>query len=352
MTTNKKDDHIELTQRFHQKNKVSDFDNLKFIHHSFPEININDVDIKTKIGDMEMEHPFFINAMTGGSSKSKIINEKLAFVAKETNTLIASGSLSSALKDETVKNSFEVLREINKKGLILANLGAEHSVENVRKAMRIIDADGIQIHINSLQELIMPKGDIEFKGWLKNIEKIVKEINKPVIVKEVGAGMSSKTIKELIGIGVKIIDISGRGGTNFSQIENYRREKIDFNYLENFGQSTPFSLLEAEEDTNKADIIASGGIRNSMDIVKSLSLGAKAVGVSGLILNILLESGVDKTIETLNSWKYEIKVIMTLLGSIDISELRNTDILISNKLKEFSELREIDVKKYANRSKK
>ena len=351
MINNKKNDHIELSQRFFEKNKLTDFDFIEFIHHSLPEIGIKDIDIKTKIAKFEMDKPFFINAMTGGSTKTKIINEKLAFVAKETNTLMASGSLSCALKDKTLEDSFKVLRKVNPSGIILANLGAEHSLENAKKAIDLIDADGIQIHINSLQELIMPKGDRNFTGWINNIEKIVTLLGKPVIVKEVGVGMSSKTIKELINIGVKTIDISGKGGTNFSKIENYRRDRIDHNYLEDFGQSTPSALLEAAKYMNKAEIIASGGIRNPMDIVKALSLGAKAVGVSGIILNTLLEKGVDKTIEMLNDWKYEIKVIMTLLGSKDIKGLNDVDLLIYNHLKDFSELREIDIKKYANRSK-
>ncbi|NLC66358.1 MAG: type 2 isopentenyl-diphosphate Delta-isomerase [Clostridium sp.] len=351
MDSNKKDDHLKLTRKFYKDVNFSDFDNLKYIYHSFPEIGVNDVDIKTNISGFNLNHPFFINAMTGGSDKTKLINQKLAIIARETDTLMASGSLSAALKDKSLENSFKIIRKENPKGIIFANLGAEHSLDNVKKAIEIIDADGIQIHINSIQELIMPEGDRNFKGWLKNIEKIILGLDIPVIVKEVGFGMSSRTIKELVDMGVSTIDISGRGGTNFAKIENYRREKKEYNYLEYFGQSTVESLLEGGTYSAKVDIIASGGIRNPLDVVKSLSLGAKAVGLSAFILDLALELGVDKTIEILESWKYQIKIIMTLLGSKNISNLTKTDVLIYNNLKDYAELRGIDIKKYANRSK-
>lgn len=333
--TNRKDDHVKLAMELHEEAKISDFDNIRFVHHSFPEMSVDEVDISTSFSRFTVEQPFFINAMTGGSENTKSINEKLAIVAKETKLPIASGSLSAAIKDSSLIDSFKIIRKINPEGLVFANLGSEHTVENAKKAVDILRADAMQIHCNVVQEIVMPEGDRDFSGRLKNIEKIVKSLDVPVIVKEVGFGMSRETIRKLKDVGVQTIDISGSGGTNFAKIENYRRDTNKYGYLENFGQSTVISLLEAQEFIKNTDIIASGGIRNPLDIVKALALGAKAVGISRLFLSMVLNDGVEKTIDTINSWKREIGLIMTLLGKRSISDLVSGDLLIFNEVREW-----------------
>ena len=351
MTANKKDDHLNLAEKFHVRSGVSDFDNLRFVYHSFPEMGVDEANIRTGFANLTMDNPFFINAMTGGSDKTKSVNEKLATVARGTNIAMASGSLSVAIKDPSLVDSFEVIRKLNPDGLIFANLGAEHSLETAKRAIDILKADALQIHVNVLQELIMPEGDRDFSNWLKSIEKMVKDIQVPLIVKEVGFGMSRETIKQLKDIGVKTIDISGYGGTNFAKIENYRRDSNKYDYLEDFGQSTVVSLLEAQAFINNTDIIASGGIRNPLDMVKALSLGAKSVGISGLILDMVLNQGVERTIVEINNWKREIALIMTLLGKKTVEELKDTDLLIINDVKEWCLSRGIPYKEFANRSK-
>lgn len=347
---NRKDEHLDLAHKFYKESKVSDFDNIRFVYNSLAEMSISEVNISTNVAGLHMESPFFINAMTGGSKNTKVVNEKLAKVAKETGIAMASGSLSAALKDETVKDSFTIIREINDKGLIFANIGAEYSVDKAKKAISILNADALQIHLNVIQEMIMPEGDRDFSNWLKNIEAIVKAVDVPVIVKEVGFGMSRETIQQLVDIGVESIDVSGLGGTNFASIENYRREKAEYTYLEGFGQSTVVSLLEAQSYMNKTNIIASGGVKNPLDIIKALALGAKAVGLSATILTMVLDEGVDETIEILNSWKHELKVIMTILGKKTIDQLQDTDVIITNDVKEWCIAREINYKQFSKRS--
>ena len=351
LNTNKKDDHVLLAEKFREEPRISDFDNLRFVHHSFPEMSIDEAKIITSFATFTMEQPFFINAMTGGSEKTKSINEKLAIVAHETNLAIASGSLSAAIKDPSVLDSFQIIRQVNKDGLVFANLGAENTVENAKKAIDILKANALQIHCNVTQELIMPEGDRNFSNWLRNIDQIVKQVEVPVIVKEVGFGMSRQTIKQLKNIGVKTIDVSGSGGTNFAKIENYRRDNSKYNYLENFGQSTVVSLLEAQPFINDTEIIASGGIRHPLDIVKALSLGARAVGISGLFLNMVLNEGVENTIIEVNNWKNQIAIIMTLLGKKTLADLSNTDLLIVNEVKEWCIARGITYETFANRFK-
>lgn len=333
--TSRKDDHVKLAERFFEKNRTSHFDNIRFIHHSFPEMAVDEADISTSFATFTVKQPFFINAMTGGSDRTKSINEMLATVARETGLPMASGSLSAAIKDPSLVDSFKIIRRVNPSGLVFANLGAGHTVENAKKAIDILEANALQIHLNAVQEIVMPEGDRDFSGWLNNIERIVKSVDVPVIVKEVGFGMSRETIKKLKDVGVRTIDISGSGGTNFARIENYRRGSNRFHYLEDYGQSTVISLLEAREFMKDTEIIASGGIRNPMDIVKALALGARAVGIAGFFLYMVLNDGVERTIETVNSWKTEIASIMTLLGKRNVSELVTADMVLLGEVREW-----------------
>lgn len=346
---NRKDDHVELAKKMFQDDKPSDFDQIRFVYNSLSEISLDEIDLSSKINGLTLDFPFFINAMTGGSSNTKLINEKLARVAKGANIAIASGSLSAAIKDETLIESFSIIREVNNDGLVFANIGAEKSLNDAKLAIQILSADILQIHLNVIQELAMPEGDRNFKGWSDNIKHIVENVDVPVIVKEVGFGMSKKTIKSLYDLGVKNVDVSGFGGTNFASIENFRRRNSEFKSLETFGQSTVISLLEAQDYIEKIDIIASGGVRNPLDIIKALALGAKAVGLSGVILNMVETEGVEKTITTLNHWKKEMAVIMTVLGKKSIKELSHTDIIITRDVKDWCLARNIDYQFYANR---
>ncbi len=347
---NRKDEHVELALKHHGTQKVSDFDDVHFVYNALPKVDVEDVSLESTFGKITLKTPFYINAMTGGSAKTRDINDMLSQVASRTNIAIASGSISAALKDSDHIPSFEIMRSNNPNGLVFANIGAEYSLEKAKEAISIVQADVLQIHINILQEIVMPEGDRKFKHWKDNIKEIVSGVDIPVIVKEVGSGMSRQTIKELKSLGVVYIDVSGSGGTNFTQIENDRREKKEYAYLQSFGQSTVISLLEAQGYVDNTNILASGGIRNPLDIVKALALGAKAVGMSGLILNSVMNDGVEETVKMIEDWKYEIKSILTILGCSTINDLRSCDLVILGSTKEWAELRNIDIKALASRS--
>ncbi|WP_103981162.1 type 2 isopentenyl-diphosphate Delta-isomerase [Helcococcus massiliensis] len=347
---NRKDEHLKLALEYHKENTYSDFDKLSFVHQVFSEINVDDVDLSTEIAGIKLDHPFYINGMTGGSELTKKYNQKLAILARETNTFMGVGSLSAALKDESLEDSFTITRKENPQGKIFANLGADKNLEDTKKAIQIIEADGIQIHVNVAQEIVMPEGERDFRGWINNIKEIIEGVGKPVIVKEVGFGMSKKAIKQLIDIGAKTIDISGTGGTNFAQIENSRRSKDKYDFLLNYGNSTVASLLEAQDYLSDVQIVASAGIRNSMDIIKSLSLGASAVAMAGRFINLVDKHDIEEAIQIVEEWKYQLKSIMALLGAKNIEELRKTDIIVGSDLKDWCEARNIDYKKLANRN--
>lgn len=347
---NRKNEHVSLSENFY-KHGDSSFKDVHFMHHSFPGMDVADVDLSVDLGELQFSVPFFINAMSGGSEWTGKLNRKLAIVARETGLAIATGSISAGLKMSEVQDSYTVMREENPDGLIFANLGAGHGAENAKRAVDLIDADAMQIHVNAPQEVVMPEGDREFSNWIENIQEIVETLDVPLIVKEVGFGMSRETIKLLQDVGVKYIDISGKGGTNFAQIENFRRRDLKLDGLESWGQTTSVSLLEAMEVQKDSHIIASGGVRTAQDILKALALGAGLVGVSSQFMHLVLKD-TDLAIEQVEQWKLELERAMTLLGAKKVTDLHKTDVIITGETAEWANLRGIDLKEYAMRSMK
>ncbi len=345
--TNRKNEHVSLSENFYSAGDSS-FKDIHFVHHSFPQMDVSDVDLTSHLGEMEFALPFFINAMTGGSEWTGKLNQKLAILARETGLAMATGSISAALKRPELSNSYSIIRKENPKGLVFANLGAGHGSENAKKAIDLVQADALQIHLNAPQEVVMPEGDREFSNWIENIEDILNNIDVPLIVKEVGFGMSRQTVELLEDIGVQSIDISGKGGTNFAQIENFRRQSKKLDNLESWGQTTTVSLLEAMEVQEKSQIISSGGIRNAQDIIKSLALGASLVGISSEFMHLVIKD-LDEAIERVEQWKLELERTMTLLGTKTIKELKTTDLIISGETAHWANMRNINLKAYANR---
>lgn len=346
MTTNwnRKDQHIHFAEMQYQSNSSNGLDQVRFVHQSFAEMKTSDVNLQTSLGSLNLDYPFFINAMTGGSDKAKIINQNLASIAKETNLAMAVGSVSAAIKSPELADSFKIVRQVNPKGIIISNLGAHHQLDNAKRAVDMLEANAIQLHINTPQELVMPEGDRDFNGWLANIEDIVNHIDVPVIVKEVGFGMSKESIQQLLDIGVSIIDVSGRGGTNFIHIENERRDLKEFDYLLNWGQTTAESLLEAHFYRKQADFIASGGIKHPLHMLAAFGLGAKAVGLSGELLHLVLTKGNDTTIKTIESWKQELVALMTMIGAKRIADVERKPLVLSPELSHWCRERHINFK--------
>lgn len=338
----RKNEHVEIAMS-QTDAPQSDFDKLRFVHHSIPNIDVNQVDLTSHTSHFDMQFPVYINAMTGGSEWTKQINEKLAIVARETGLAMAVGSTHAALRNPKMAESFSIARQINPEGMIFSNVGADVPVEKAVQAVDLLEAQALQVHVNSPQELVMPEGNREFSTWMDNLESIVKRVNVPVIVKEVGFGMSKETFKSLVEIGVQYVDVSGRGGTNFVDIENERRTNKDMNYLTQWGQSTVESLLESTDYQDKLNVLASGGLRTPLDAVKSLALGAKAVGMSRPFLNQVEQTGITNTIEYVESFLDHMKKIMTMLDAKDIEALRHKDIVFSPELISWIEQRSLDI---------
>ncbi|MEW8972997.1 MAG: type 2 isopentenyl-diphosphate Delta-isomerase [Tissierellaceae bacterium] len=305
-------------------------------HNALPELNFSDIDTSTEFLGKTIDYPIIINAMTGGTDFAAEINADLSLLAKEFNIPMAVGSETIILcEDEGCRDSFGIVREnIGQDGVVIANLGGHATLEDVKCALDVIQGDAMQIHLNVAQELAMEEGDRDFTGVLENIENIVKNIDKPVIVKEVGFGISKDVAEKLYSVGVRYVDVSGHGGTNFIEIENLRNRSIDLTELYPWGIPTALSLIKCKELPRDLNLIASGGIRNSIDIVKSLVLGAEIVGISGELLSYLLHGGYDNAKEYLLDLSYKLKMIMLLMGKRNIEELKTADYKIVGRLKD------------------
>ena len=328
---NRKDEHIRYA--LEHRSEYNSFDEVELIHCSIPKYNLEEIELKTRFAGCEFAVPFFINAITGGSENARKINQKLARVANECGILFVTGSYSAALKN-VQDDSFEIVKRENSDLKLATNIGIDKDYEAGIKAIEALDPLFLQVHVNLMQELIMVEGSRNFGEWENNLQKFVQNINIPIVLKEVGFGMTEATVKKGIKLGIKTFDISGRGGTSFAFIENMRRENR-LHYLDNWGQTTVSCLLNLKNYVDKVEVIASGGVRNPLDIVKSLVLGAKAVGISKVILELVVKYEVEKVIEIVENWKDECRMIMCALNANNIEELRNIKYILYGKTLEF-----------------
>lgn len=334
----RKDEHVTLALKQNQELAGDTFKEIEVIGMSVPKYDYADIDLSTTIADIAIPFPLYINAMTGGSRHTKEINGNLAEIAAATGIPMAVGSQSSALKNAELADTFQIARKRNPNGVLFANVSPEIKVSDGLRAVEMIEADALQIHINPVQELVMKEGDRNFAHWLKSIEAYQKELSIPIIVKEVGFGITRETAELLKRIGVKTIDVGGKGGTNFAAIENDRRRDHAYDYLTDWGITTPQSLLDCQLVTD-VDFLASGGVKNPLDMLKSLILGANAVGMSGPLLLKLKEHGVEKTIAQIEAWKEQLTSLFLLANAKDIQEVRQTPIALYGHLKEWQENR-------------
>ncbi|ASE58675.1 isopentenyl pyrophosphate isomerase [Staphylococcus saprophyticus] len=339
----RKNEHVEIAMAQGDAT-ISDFDEIRFVHHSIPSVDVDDIDLTSQLKDFTLDQPLYINAMTGGSEWTKQINEKLAVIARETGIAMAVGSTHAALRNSKMASSFSIVRDTNPNGIIFSNVGADVPVDKAVESVKLLDAQALQVHVNAPQELVMPEGNRTFSTWMENLAQIVSRVDVPVIVKEVGFGMSKETIKSLNEIGVRYVDVSGRGGTNFVDIENERRTYKDMDYLGLWGQTTVESLLESASYQQDMDILASGGVRTPLDAVKCLALGASAVGMSRPFLNQVENYGITETLNYTEQFTDHMKKIMTMLDVKTIKDLKQTQMVFSPKLQSWIEQRGLDIR--------
>lgn len=332
--SNRKKEHIDICLNSDVTYKKSNgFEKYDFIHNPLTEVVIDEIDFKTKFLDKEINLPFIISSMTGGAKETIALNEKLSIVANELNIPIGVGSQRVMLEDNTNDNSFKIVRKNAPNIPIMSNIGAAQilSLNDVSELKRIIDpieADGLIVHLNPLQELLQLEGDKNFSGILKKIEEIKKNLQIPLIAKEVGSGFDFNSASKLIDVGVDIIDVAGTGGTSWAAVELKRNDDESNYYFREWGFRTSYSIKEVAKIKNKYNfsIIGSGGITTFDESAKAIALGADFIASAGIILKTLDASGIRGVIEFIINLFVGIKKIMYLTGSFSLLDLQKEKI--------------------------
>ena len=347
MTSNnisqRKVDHLKIALSDQVQIGSAGFKNYSFTHNALPELNFEDIDTSTEFLGKKVNYPFFISCMTGGVEKGSIINKNLAIAAQKHKIPMGVGSQRSAIENPEYAKSYAVVRKYAVDIPVMANVGLVQlnygfGLKEIEAIIKMVDADALVFHINPVQEVIQPEGDRNFENLLPKLEKIVKKLSVPVIVKEVGFGLSMEVVRRLYEVGVKIFDTAGRGGTNWAYVEGMRG-KADRNLGELFsgwGIPTTDSIIQLNQLRAKYEvhnvkvrkklndgivILGSGGVRTGVDIAKCLALGADLAGIAAPFAKAALisEEEVEKLIIRLGN---ELKVTMFGVGVNRIATLR------------------------------
>lgn len=345
----RKDEHVKYSL-LHRPG-VADFSEINFVHNCLPEKNLKEVSLESTLFGDPLKIPLFFNAVTGGTPLAFKINAALAEVARLFGLPMALGSQMVALEKPAAAASFQVVRRRNPRGIIWANIGAYASPEMVRRAVEMVEASAVQIHLNVPQELFMGEGDQRFQGNLDRIREIARRVEVPVIAKEVGFGVAGEQARQLLEAGVAAIDVGGRGGTNFLEIEGRRSGRRFSPELYSWGIPTAISLAEVLVAVeNRIPVLAAGGMASSMNIAKALALGARAVGLAAMPVYILLKRGRQALIREIARLERELRLIMLMAGASSLEELRRVPLVITGFTAEWLQRRGIDPSSFTHRT--
>lgn len=331
---NRKIEHIQiaLNKDVRFKKKTTGFEDYELIHCALPEMDYGDVCTETAFLGKKLDFPLIITAMTGGFPEAVEINRQLALACQQRNIAFGVGSQRQILESEHYLDSYSVVRQAAPDCVVVGNIGAEQVAEiedlSVFKRMvDLIEANAMAVHLNPLQEILQPEGRGIFRGVLKGIEKLVRGLKVPIIVKETGCGISENVAKALVDIGVTYIDIAGAGGTSWAGIESFR--EIENHLAHRFwdwGIPTAKSL-EMVNRVKGVKTIASGGIENGIVMAKALALGAHLCGGALIFLKVLMEKKLEGLMSLLSLWKQELKIAMFLTSSRKIQDLRRRGVI-------------------------
>lgn len=300
-----------------------------FMHQALPEINLAAVDTQTTLFDKQLNTPLLISSMTGGTAEAGIINRTLAEAAQATGIAMGLGSQRAAIEDDLLADTYHV-RQVAPDILLFANIGAvqlnySYGLDQCRRAVEMCEADALILHFNPLQEAVQPEGDGNFAHLLSKVEQICRDLSVPVIAKEVGWGFAEETARQLANAGVAAIDVAGAGGTSWSQVEMYRaptarHARVAGAFID-WGIPTAVSIQYCRRAAPKLPIIASGGIRNGIDVAKCIALGANLVGFAGEFLRAADQNGVPGVIDLAETITEELRVAMFCAGAKNIDTL-------------------------------
>jgi isopentenyl-diphosphate delta-isomerase len=303
-----------------------------FVHQALPELDLADINLGSDIFGKSLRVPLLISSMTGGTERAHIINSTLAAAAQAADIAMGLGSMRAALEDSSLAESFRVVRSVAPDILLFANLGAVqlnygYTVDHCRRAVEMVEADALFLHFNALQEALQPEGDTNFGGLLDKIEAVCTNLEVPVIAKEVGWGLSEDTARSLVNVGISAIDVAGAGGTSWSQVEMYRadteiRRQVAATFRD-WGIPTAESIQMVRRGAPDLPIIASGGLRDGLDVAKAIALGARLAGMAGPFLKAAVVS-TEEVLDTVEVTASELRTTMFCIGASSLDDLRDT----------------------------
>jgi isopentenyl-diphosphate Delta-isomerase len=339
---NRKKRHLEICtdkEMFDVENGSTMMDDVQLIHKSLPELNADDVDMSSEFLGFPVSLPCFISSMTGGSSEAFKANKDLARVAQEARIPVGTGSIRILFTEPDVMNHFQ-LKEFAPDVPVFANIGGvqlrERDNSKLVELIRRLEVDAVAVHLNPGQELSQPEGDRDFRGVLSGIARLCDKCSVPVIVKETGFGIGPDEVRPLIAAGARYVDVAGSGGTNWMTVEGYRLSEHEQQVTNEFaGWGIPTAALLAASRRFEGKILASGGLRTGMDVVKSIVLGAVSAGLALPFIRAIAESGVDGGLELVDRIRTVVQNAMVLTGSRTVADLRSAPYVTSLKLDRF-----------------
>ncbi len=337
MHEQRKSDHIRinLEEDVNFRQLTTGLEHYHFLHQMLPEVNLDEIDLGVSFLGKRLKAPLLISSMTGGTEQARQINFTLAEAAEQCSIAMGLGSQRAAIENPAVAATFQV-RRVAPNILLLANLGAvqlnyRYTVDHCRRAVDMIEADALILHFNALQEAVQPEGDTNFSGLLAKVEQVCRKLPVPVIAKEVGWGLSEDSARRLAEAGVAAIDVAGSGGTSWSQVEMHRaktevRRRVAATFVD-WGIPTSEAILNAKRGAPHLPLIASGGLRNGLDMAKCIALGATLAGMAGPFLKAAVKS-LPAVLDEIEIAATELRIAMFGIGVNSVAGLQNTDRLI------------------------
>jgi len=307
----------------------------RFVHRALPDLNLIDVELSTLLLGKPLQLPLLISSMTGGTPASQGINRHLAQAAQARSVAIGLGSLRAALESPDLASTFQV-RDLAPDILLLANLGAVQlnygfTIDHCRRAVEMVAADALFLHLNPLQEALQTEGNTNWSGLLPKIEAVCRALEVPVVIKEVGWGLCEEMARQLAGAGVAALDVAGAGGTSWSEVERHRqingpRRRLAAAFRD-WGIPTADALAAARRGAPHLPLIGSGGVRSGIDVAKVLALGATAAGIATPFLRAAALSA-EAVVELIDHIAAELRVAMFCTGASRVSHLREPGRLV------------------------
>jgi len=332
----RKSDHININLEQDVRSGLSTgLERYHFVHNALPELDLHAIDTSLTLFGKKLAAPILVSSMTGGTEQAREINQRLAEVAEQFNIAMGVGSQRAALENPQFISTYSIARKVAPNILLFANLGAVQlnygfGLDECRRAVDMLQADALFLHLNPLQEAVQAGGDTNFAGLARKITSVCEKIGVPVIAKEVGWGISPQTAKVLVECGVSAIDVAGAGGTSWSQVEMYRApdeftRKLAATFI-NWGIPTATSIINVKNVAPGMTIFASGGLKDGMDIAKCIALGATIGGFAGQFLKAAAIS-TNQIAELVKLTEKQILVSMFGAGAADLNSLRHIELL-------------------------